>query len=288
MSHPIKTIVKRTAALVTTFMAIFMLGFMADAAMAQGKSDHARGKNKNIGHNNASDGIMGRIKTNRSIVYIGDPLEISVRFPRGAQLITSGEVDAWLLIFSPIAKTIKVPVSSVASERHRKLFEIGEVDISELPEGVYQLGLVITVPGGDPLNIEDWYNGMLGLITVRGVTVSGMPLELDLDHDGELDDDLDGDGFKNDEEEEEFEKEEEEEFDDDSDEACTDEEGNTVECIEDEEEDSDICTDAEGNVVECIEDEEEEEDDVCTDEDGVVIDCAVPETPADDGTTAAE
>ena len=158
-------------------------------------SEHSHGMNRNLGHNNASDGVMGRITANHEIFYSGDPLQISISFPRGAALISSGEVDAYLLIFKPDADTIVLPVSNEASEENSTLFNIAAVDIESLPEGVYQLGLVITVPDGDPLNVGDWYNGLLGLITVRGLTVSGEFLDIDEDHDGNVDGDEDGDGF---------------------------------------------------------------------------------------------
>ena len=185
-------LIKKSGVILSTLVSLVVLTLMANVAQADGDG---HGRKQNIGHNNASDGVMGQIRTNKSIVYIGDPLEIGIRFPRGAQLIIDGEVDAWLLIFSPDAETIPVSVSNVASAHHRKLFTVDSVDIGELPEGVYQLGLVITVPGGDPLDLNDWYNGLKGLITVRGLTVSGMPLELDVDGDGELECDLNEDGL---------------------------------------------------------------------------------------------
>lgn len=200
----------------TTFAAVFFMSLMAlspEMASAQGNSGNtpgaaAPGKNKNLGHNNASDGVMAIIQANRHIFYSGDPLEIGVRFPRGADLVTSGEVDAHLLIFKPDAETTVLPISDEASENQRNLFEIGAVDVETLPEGVYQLGVVITVPDGDPLNMDDWFNGLLGLLTVQGLTVSEDSLEVDMDGDGFVDDDADGDGFEDDEVEEEEEEEE--------------------------------------------------------------------------------
>lgn len=165
---------------------------------APGKSAMAPGKNKNLGHGNASDGIKAIIQANRQIFYSGDLLEIGVRFPRGAQLIQSGEVDAWLVIFDPDAAITAVPISSEASANTKNLFRIDEVDVEFLPEGVYQMGVVLTVPDGDPLDLADWYNGLLGLQAVRGITVSESLLEIDEDGDGMVDDDTSGDGFVDD------------------------------------------------------------------------------------------
>lgn len=169
-----------------------------NSANAPGKSEHTPGQNKNLGHRNASDGVKAMIKANRDIFYSGDLLDIGVKFPRGAELIQSGEADAYLMIFYPDTTLQAVPISQDASEDTKKLFRIEEVDVDFLPEGVYQMGVILTVPDGDPLNISDWYNGMLGMLTVRGLTVSEGSLDVDEDGDGFVDGDDSGDGFVDD------------------------------------------------------------------------------------------
>ncbi len=108
-----------------------------------------------------------------------------------------------------------LPVSSDASAQTRQLFAIGAVDLSVLPAGTYQLGLILTNPGGDPLNINDWYAGLLGLIDIVGLTVTDEAVPFDTDGDGEVDDDSDGDGFSDDDDEDEDEDEDDEGDDDD-------------------------------------------------------------------------
>jgi hypothetical protein len=173
-----------------------------NSANAPGKSSEAPGKNKNLGHGNASNGIKAVIQANRQIFYTGDLVDIGVRFPRGSQLIRNGDVDAWLMIFDPEAILVAVPISAEASTQTTNMFRIEEVDVDFLPEGVYQLGVVVTVPDGDPMNMSDWYNGMLGLLTVRGLTVSAEALEIDDDGDGFVDTDTTGDGFVDDDDDE--------------------------------------------------------------------------------------
>jgi len=209
------------------------------------------GQSMNIGVGNASDGIMARIITDRDIFYTGDPLAISVVFPRGAERITSGAADAYVVVFAPapeaddsdddstddssddssddstgddasddssgddgtagtdtvLTDAIVLPVSSDASADETVLFSIDAVDVSALPAGTYQLGLILTNPGGDPLVINDWYGGLLGLEHVRGLTVASEAVEFDADGDGEVDDDSDDDGFSDDEDEEDEEDE---------------------------------------------------------------------------------
>jgi hypothetical protein len=158
-------------------------------------SEVNRKGNRNLGHNMGANHIHALILTNRHIVYDRDPLEISIRFPRGAELIAAGEVDAYLLIFQPDAETVVVPVSGDVSENRRRLFRIDSMDVRQLPPGVYQLGLVITVPGGNPLLVADWYNGLRGMLAIRGMTVSNEALAIDRDGDGMIDGDEGGDGF---------------------------------------------------------------------------------------------
>ncbi|MEK7259108.1 MAG: hypothetical protein AAB211_04850, partial [Pseudomonadota bacterium] len=147
---------------------------MLSAATFAVADDKGRGNGINAGAGNASDGIQGRIVTEKHVIYTGDPLNISLRFARGAQLVTSGEVDASVIIFTPEqeAEPIVVPVSSEASTTARKLFQIESVDVSALPAGQYQIGLVLTVPDGDPLQLSDWHNGLLGMIDVVGIRIT--------------------------------------------------------------------------------------------------------------------
>lgn len=225
------------------FTALLLL-LATQVVMAQGNSEgKGNGRNKNIGVGNASDGIKGRIVTEHDIYYTGDPLAISLHFPRGADLVTGGEADAYVVVFAPsvdstddsdtdstddtdepgtddvLSNATVLPVTDEASATSTQLFSIGAVDISVLPAGTYQLGLILTNPDGDPLNINDWYNGLLGLVDVVGLTVTDQSVDFDVDGDGEVDDDDDGDGFSDDDDEED---ESDDSGDDSSDDSGTD------------------------------------------------------------------
>lgn len=212
-------------ALLTLVMLTLSAGALAqgNSQNAPGQSGMAPGKNKNLGHNNASNGVMARIHANRHIFYQGDPLEISVRFLRGAELITSGEADAYLVIFEPDTFMSAISLNENAGPGNSRLFDVDAVDVEEIPEGVYQMGVVLTVPGGNPFNLEEWYNGLLGLLTVQGLTVSSTPLDIDEDGDGFVDGDENGNGFVDEDPDEE--EVEEDEDDEEGDEEEGDEEG---------------------------------------------------------------
>lgn len=189
---------------IASLLAVTASVVMLSAATFAAADDKSRGNGKNVGVGNASDGIQGRIVTEKHVIYTGDPLNISLRFARGAQLVTSGEVDASIIIFTPeqTAEPIVVPVSSEASATARRLFQIEAVDVSALPAGQYQIGLVLTVPDGDPLQLSDWHNGLLGMIDVVGIRISDTAIADDQNGDGKLDDDADDDGFSDDDDEE--------------------------------------------------------------------------------------
>ncbi|MCP5357114.1 MAG: hypothetical protein H7A06_03110 [Pseudomonadales bacterium] len=203
---------------VSILLTAFLL-VVAQGALAQGNSGHAHGKNKNIGVGNASDGIKASIVTSKRIYYTGDPLQISVHFARGAELLSGGDVAASVVIFSPVTESsesaetddsgaaadtnalmeaLVVPLTVDTSTDTLSLFTLEEVDIGTLPAGTYQLGLVLTKPEGDPLNINDWYRGLLGLVNVVGLTITDSPVDFDDDGDGMVDNDSDGDGFSDD------------------------------------------------------------------------------------------
>lgn len=91
-----------------------------------------------------------------------------------------------------------MPLTVTADSDTLNLFTLESVDISSLPAGTYQLGLVLTRPDGDPLNINDWYRGLLGLVNIVGLTITDTPVDFDDDGDGMVDNDSDGDGFSDD------------------------------------------------------------------------------------------
>jgi len=183
---------------------------------------------------NADLDITARVVTDRDIVFAGDPLQIGVAFSRGADRINDRQADAFLVIFAPtdpattardidestllpaneddqdqgpagatdlgpgsrdiLADAIIVPLAN-ASGNTQTLFSIDAVDVGTLTAGTYQLGVVLTDPGGNPLNMNDWYNGLLGLVDVVGLTITAEALPIDADGDGQIDNDFDNDGF---------------------------------------------------------------------------------------------
>ena len=168
--------------------------------------DNAAARAKSRVQNGRGD-FQGNLKTGQHIYYEGDALDISVQFPRGGALLAEGEADAHIVIFSFDGSLISVPVGDDIGSASRRFFPIEEIDTASLPEGQYQLGLVLTIPDGDPTLVDDWYSGFRALLDTEAVYISDEILAGDDDEDGEWDDDFDDDGIEGEEDDEEEEEE---------------------------------------------------------------------------------
>ncbi|MDY6983891.1 MAG: hypothetical protein SV422_12450 [Pseudomonadota bacterium] len=185
---------------------------LASTAYAQGNSGNGNGHGPSANANpsatakhvveNGRFAIKGNLKTRQHIYYVGDELEISVQFARGHNLLADGEADAHVVIYSAAGELSSIPVPADVGTAPRRFVRIESVDIATLPEGQYQLGLVVTVPDGDPAALEDWYGGFRGLLDSEAVYITAGPVDTDDDGDGEHDDDTDGDGIDGEEEDE--------------------------------------------------------------------------------------
>jgi hypothetical protein len=151
---------------------------------------------------NGPTAIKGNIWTRRHVYYVGDELDIRVQFPRGDELLESGDVDAHVVVFAATGSVSDVPVPSDVGAEPRKFFRVESVNTQTLPEGQYQVGLVVTVPDGDATVLEDWYGGFRGLLDSEAIYIAKERVDGDSNGDGEMDDDEDGDGISGEEEDE--------------------------------------------------------------------------------------
>ena len=136
---------------------------------------NGQGGGPNIGFGNASDGVMARIMSNRQVFVSGeDELEISIRFARGAHLVSSGEADAYIVLVDTEGNMSALGVLESEEElmEGTRIFQMDTEEVASLPVGDYQLGLVLSQSGEDPFLLHKWYNGMLGLLDVRPLTIA--------------------------------------------------------------------------------------------------------------------
>ena len=138
--------------------------------------------------------FKGNLKTRQHIYYAGDPLEVSIKFSRGWNLLADGTAVAHIVVILPNTSMFSVPVERSIGGNDRMFFDF-TVTTETLPAGQYQLGLIVTIPDGDPTNLQDWYSGFRGLLDMEGIYISAESLPEDANGDGECDYDTDGDGF---------------------------------------------------------------------------------------------
>ncbi len=103
-----------------------------------------------------------------------------------------------LLFFTADGQLVTSPEPIQSNQEFTGELPLLNLNVNGVPAGRYPLYQVITNPGADPLNFQNWIGGLGGL-TVRNITI-GLPVEVnrDFDGDGFPDDDLDHDGFHDD------------------------------------------------------------------------------------------
>ena len=146
--------------------------------------------------------IDGELETRQHIYYPGDTLDVRVSFEGETELLASQGVDIYLVIQDSTQNSTVIAIDNYQDFASMRMFYLEDVSPQTLPEGVYQLALILTRPGGDPLSINDWYNGFAGLLDTDSIRSSESSLDNDFDQDGEYDDDYDRDGFHGDDDDE--------------------------------------------------------------------------------------
>ncbi len=183
---------------------LFTISLLPNLAVAQGNGNIHLDSNPVSTITSKKSPIKGLIKPNQHVYYQGDTLEIDIKFPRGGGLLSDDTLDVHVVIIGPDEMFYWALVDPVDFENTsgRKFFFVESINTDDLPAGQYQLGLIATkgldVGVGDPADIQNWFNGLRGLLTVVGVRISDGPIPEDADMDGELDNDDDNDGFVDD------------------------------------------------------------------------------------------
>lgn len=205
---------KMTQAIAATLLS----AALAMPLWAHARNDHAtngNGGNSSVSFGGTPGTGRGLVSLNRHIYYVGDTIQIRVVYPRSLSAIWNGTAEGHVVMYIPGGQAITVPLPAQTPDSPVSLIELADLDTSVLTPGDYQLALVLTNPGGNPLNISDWYNGFRGLLSIERLRFSATATSSDADGDGEFDNDTDSDGFVEDEPLE-TEAEEEDDSDDDA------------------------------------------------------------------------
>jgi hypothetical protein len=144
----------------------------------------------------------GLIKTNRQMLYSGGELALEITLPHSLEGFWSGEADAHVVIEDPLGTFFygTVNAAGLDSQNPHISLKIGDVQ-SVLPDGNYQIAIILTKANGEgeaagnPLNLENWYQGFQGFVAVSRVKVAFEGDPEDLDADGTVDGDEDADGY---------------------------------------------------------------------------------------------
>jgi hypothetical protein len=176
---------------------------LAMPLLANARNDHAsnNGNNSNsaVSFGGTPGTSRGLLSVNRHVYYIGDTIQVRVVYPRSLTAVWNGSAEGHVVIYIPQGQAISAPLPAQTADTPVSVLDLTELDTSVLAAGDYQLALVLTVPGGNPLDVNTWYNGFRGLLSIERLRFSAGTTSSDADGDGEFDDDADGDGFVEDE-----------------------------------------------------------------------------------------
>jgi hypothetical protein len=180
---------------------------LAMPLLANARNDHSSSHgNSAVSFGGTPGASRGLLSVNRHVYYIGDTVQVRVVYPRSLTAVWNGSAEGHVVIYIPQGQAISAPLPAQTADTPVSVLDLTALDTSVLAAGDYQLALVLTVPGGNPLDVNTWYNGFRGLLSIERVRFSAGATSSDADGDGEFDDDADGD----------VEEEEEEEEDDDA------------------------------------------------------------------------
>ena len=136
------------------------------AAIAKKGSDSQRGKA--LGKQ-----VKAIIKADKRFYNEGDSVNVSVKFSRGSELLANEIVDAYIVVLAPDSAPQVFRVDPDIGPKERRFVGFEFIAGQEFPAGKYQLGIILTVPGGNPMDLGDWYNGFRGAKSVASFTVDG-------------------------------------------------------------------------------------------------------------------
>ncbi len=182
--------------------ALFLVAALPAAVAMAAIDANNNGRNDDYRLTNDVSYISGDIETRQHVYYPGDVLDIRVALGGNTALVSGQGVDLYLGVFDPAGKAAFTRITDYKTFNSKRLFYIQDISTSVISAGTYQLALIMTVPGGNPQLVSNWYNGIGGLLDNDAITYSQTPVARDTNRDGEWDDDYDRDGFYGDDDSE--------------------------------------------------------------------------------------
>ena len=131
------------------------------------------------------------IKPNKYVYYSGDIIKIELQIPCSLKALAS-KVDAYILVYTPEKELIPTLID-LSADKPYKFLEMPYLEV--LAKGDYYLAFLLTQVGGNPFNVNEWYQGFNGVLSFIRIKIAQKTDEEDKDNDGMIDGDFDGDGF---------------------------------------------------------------------------------------------
>lgn len=158
---------------------------------------------KTVPQTKPAAGGAGYVQTGKTIHYPGDKFVLKAVVPKSLKDVWAGKATVHMVITMPgELGALSVPVPTPASEqatqgdKPRQVIELPPQTMETLPAGDYQMAMIVTKVGGDPLNVKDWYGGLKAMLGVKRVKIAATPIDPeDPNQTGNVTGDSDGDGY---------------------------------------------------------------------------------------------
>lgn len=143
------------------------------------------------------------VQSDKSIFYPGDKIPLRVVIPKSLKDVWAGKAVVNIVItmpggdLPPYVQTLPAKDPATEGDTPRTVAEIQPEAAKTLPAGDYQMAMIVTKVGGDPLKVSDWYGGFRGLLGVKRLKVvaTTTPDAEDPNKTGSVTGDTDSDGY---------------------------------------------------------------------------------------------
>jgi len=149
-------------------------------------------------------GGSGYVQADKTVHYPGDKFSLKAVVPKNLTDVWAGKAVVKIVITMPgdlgaVVVDVPTPASDQATQgdKPRQLTELPADVMATLPAGDYQMAMIVTKLGGDPLKLNDWYGGFKAMLGVKRVKIAATttPDAEDPNKTGEVTGDTDSDGY---------------------------------------------------------------------------------------------
>ncbi|MEY3219792.1 MAG: hypothetical protein RIT27_1149 [Pseudomonadota bacterium] len=145
----------------------------------------------------------GYVQTDKTVHYPGDKFSLKAVVPKSLKDVWAGKAVVKIVITMPGdlgAVVVDVPTpaadQNTQGDNPRQVAALPPDVMATLPAGDYQMAMIVTKLGGNPLNLNDWYGGFRAMLGVKRVKVSATNSDAeDPNGTGQVAGDGDGDGY---------------------------------------------------------------------------------------------